>query len=208
MTRFDLYEEGVRRAGGEPVVVRERLDPELLDGILVPGGWDIHPRHYGEERQPVVKNIDQLRDELELDLTREALARGLPVFGICRGVQLLNMALGGTLHQDLGSRNSVHERSQAFGLDFEAHGVEVARGSALGELAGPGRLPVNSFHHQAVKEPAPGLRVTATSEDGVVEALESVDGRVVAVQWHPERMLGRPAADRFFERLVELSKTR
>ena len=167
-----------------------------LDGLLLPGGVDMDPQTYGEEKTPLVGALDPARDATELQLTRWAMADGLPVLGLCRGAQVINVAAGGTLYQDLAEELPgaiKHDyfpfRGQSFARDYLAHDVEVAGGTRLASLLGAGPVRVNSMHHQGVKELGQGLVSTAVSPDGLVEALEGErDSYLVAVQWHPEAL--------------------
>jgi putative glutamine amidotransferase len=199
-----LYAQAVRDAGGEPVLVAPGDPlPADVDGVLLSGGVDVHPRHYGQAVHPGVAHtlsVDGPRDLMELDLVRRVLARDLPLLGICRGAQVLNVAAGGTLWQDLslaGADPARHDRD-GHSADWEvAHPVTVERASRLGEILAAATLGVNSFHHQAVAAAAPGFRVVARADDGTVEALESTRHRfAVGVQWHPERMVVRHAVQR------------
>lgn len=150
---------------------------ERLDGLLLSGGEDLHPRFYGEVPHPKLGAVDSLRDEMEAVVYRAARSRGLPVLGICRGMQVINALEGGTLHQHIDGH------SQGLPVDGLAHGVAfVGHGRLASHHAG--RLRVNSHHHQAVKDVAPGFTVVACSDDGHVEAMEQAD--VLCVQWHPE----------------------
>ena len=155
-----------------------------LHGLLLSGGGDIEPTRLGQERHPNTGNIDVARDEMELRLTREALASGVPVLGICRGVQVLGVALGGTLIQDVPDRVA-----NAVGHSDARHMMMIACGSRLSGILGCGRLEVNSYPHQANDALGEGVRAAARSDDNMIEAIE-LDGRrfVVGVQWHPERM--------------------
>jgi putative glutamine amidotransferase len=163
-----------------------------LDGLLLSGGEDVDPAFYGEERLPECQAPDRERDAMELALARMALARDLPVLGICRGIQTLNVARGGTLYQDLGTQlpeTHPHAMSHLPRATL-THEIVVERGSHLAEILGVERLGVNSLHHQAVREPGTGLKVVALADDGVVEAMEATDRRfVVAVQYHPEELI-------------------
>lgn len=188
------YARAVAAAGGVPVLLPNlAVDLEALmqrlDGLLLAGGEDICPERYGEgERHPKVV-VTPARDDLEIPLARLAVERGLPVLGICRGIQLLNVALGGTLYQDLpDQRPSAVAHRQADARHLGTHAFVPEADSRLAALIGPEPLRVNTFHHQAVREVAPGLVVCARAEDGLIEALETADGRVVAVQYHPEDM--------------------
>ena len=164
-----------------------------LDGLVMHGGADVWPGSYGEQPLRPEWNGDRIRDEYEIALVQAFVAAGKPVFGICRGLQLINVAHGGTLYQDIGTQKPgalVHRDAVAYDLNF--HQVEILPGSRLGQLLQPGRHKINSVHHQGIKDVAPGFRVEAVSpEDGVVEAIRNEGGPwVAAVQWHPE--LHRP----------------
>ena len=197
------YLSALERAGAEVVpVFPGETPPEDCDALLLSGGGDIHPRHYGQEVAGA-DEIDEVRDELELAVTRRALERGIPVLGICRGFQVLNVARGGSLLQHLNGH-----RSQDGDPNIR-HQVCAAPGSKLAEAIGSRPLRVNSWHHQAVTPDllAPGLRATVVV-DGVVEALEAPDGAwVVAVQWHPERAHEVDApATRVFDAFVRAAR--
>lgn len=195
----ESYALAVAAAGGAPVLVPP-LDPiehgaaldrilASLDGILFPGGVDVHPRHFGEERHPTV-TVDEQLDALELWLARWAVEHELTTLGICRGQQLLNVALGGSLVQDLPSEGVRHPQSAPAQRDELAHAVEVEDGSRLAEILGARRFRANSFHHQAVRRLGRGLKPVAWSEDGVVEGVESTEHPwLLAVQFHPEDLV-------------------
>lgn len=189
------YVESVRRAGGEPHVLDVSVPPpmERLDGVLFTGGGDIDPARYHETRHPKTEPADNARDGFELELARDTLSKDLPVLGVCRGLQVMNVAGGGTLIQDIASQvtGPVAHRIQT-PLFAIAHEVWITKGSRLSTLMeeqlGEGEvLQVNSRHHQAVGQLAVGFNVTATAPDGVIEAIERPDARFcLAVQWHPE----------------------
>jgi putative glutamine amidotransferase len=209
------YVNAVRAAGGEALVVRAGDPlPQAYDGVLFSGGADVHPRYYGQTINESVQGtltIDDARDTLELDLARRALDADRPIFCICRGVQLINVAAGGTLWQDLslaGVDPEVHYQDGRRETWEVGHDVTVAPGTLLAEIVGAGALGVNTFHHQAVDAPAPGFRVVARAADGTIEAIESFDHRyVVGVQWHPERMVSHHAIQRrLFGRLIEAAR--
>lgn len=217
MTRLVVnrqYVDALREAGADVVLLPPGPLPPLLDrldGVLIPGGVDVDPRHYGEEPRPGLGDVDQELDAIELPLVRAAAGRGLPVFGICRGQQVVNVALGGTLYQDIvsdGVSSVTHDEPLEKGRDFLAHAIEVEPDSRLRQLLGATRLPVNSFHHQVVRRIAPGLRVTATSDDGLVEGLESADGRVLTVQCHPEELTAHAWARALFSGFVAIADKR
>ena len=199
--RTQHYYDSLRLAGGEPLVVRGPDLPEEAAGLLLAGGVDVEPRLYGERRGPETERPNKARDEHEVRLLRQAMERDLPVLALCRGHQLLNVALGGSLLQHIDGDG---HRADDEGLS-RWHTVSV-QGGRLGEVYPMGRnLRVNSRHHQGVTEErlAPSLTPLAYSPNGLVEAVESLGRRwVVGVQWHPERPEMRPAADPLFVALV------
>lgn len=212
------YAAAVAAAGGEPVWLEPRVvlaagDPEgllaTIDALLLAGGKDIDPRYYGESVLPGAGvEIDAERDAAEMLITRAALAAEMPILGICRGIQTLNVAAGGSLHQDLavlGLDPAVHMQDRGKPSWEPAHPVAAERDSRVSSLLNGPRSEVNSFHHQAVKTAAPGFVVTARAPDGVVETIEHPDRPfVLGVQWHPERMVDRHARQRkLFEGLIE-----
>jgi putative glutamine amidotransferase len=192
------YLESVSLAGGDPVLVdvlRDRADQVVSGaaGILLTGGGDVDPLLYGEAVDPTFSPAEPNRDAFEIELVVRAIERDIPLLAICRGAQVLNVALGGTLVQDIPTaipRALAHSRPEPTWR--VAHDVDLAPGSRLAMLLRPDELtrpscPVNSRHHQSVKRLADSLRVTATAADGVVEALERDASRFcVGVQWHPE----------------------
>jgi putative glutamine amidotransferase len=175
---------------------------DRLDGLLLAGGVDLDPASYGEAPHPRLGRTDPARDRVELSLARWAIAEGKPVLGLCRGHQVLNVALGGTLWQDIAAQVPEAIRHDYFptagyARDFLAHEVSVAAGSRLHESFGTGSVAVNSMHHQAVKDLAPALLASARSADGLVEALESGTAHfLVGVQWHPEVFEGQDVGTR------------
>ncbi len=179
------YENAVRAAGGDFVT---RYCPEVdlsFDGLLLTGGGDIEPWRYGQENRGSMPPKPE-RDRTELALAEAYLAAGKPILGVCRGHQVLNVALGGTLVQDLGDElNLFHRKIEA----DKVHPVHAREGSLLHTLYGP-LFPVNSAHHQAADTPGSGAIITARSESGVAEALELPGKPVLGVQFHPERMTG------------------
>jgi putative glutamine amidotransferase len=192
------YLQAIERAGAVPVVLPPCVsDMESLiarlDGVCLSGGPDLDPEAYGaRERHAELGPTEPSLDAFELALARAALERGMPLLGICRGSQALNVACGGTLHQHLPG----HRQSEAGSTT--THEVEVLAGTRLAGLIGPGAYAVNSFHHQAVDELGRGLVVAARAADGTVEAIEGAGGFAIGVQWHAETL----ADARLFEALV------
>ena len=192
------YVRAIEQAGGVPVLIPNLADNSMvsrylsaLDGLMLSGGVDVAPEYYGEAPHAQLGEIDALRDGTEMALARLALDANMPLFAICRGFQLLNVLLGGTLYQDIPSQrpSDIYHRQSDINLarpDF-CHSVAIKEGSRLAEIVGSCEMMTNSFHHQALKEVAPGLTVTAHAPDGIIEAFESPDYRyLVAVQFHPE----------------------
>ena len=193
------YRRAVIAAGAEPVdlVPGTKVLP-AVDGLLLPGGWDVDPSFYGEKRDEKVEETDPELDATELSMFRQARERELPVLGICRGQQVINVAMGGSLVQHLEG----HEVRE-FGRSHLAHTIDVDPSSELGQAAGDHKVRVNSLHHQAIKRLADGLQQSARGEDGTVEGVESDDGLIVAVQCHPEELTtDMPWARKLFERFV------
>ena len=208
------YSDAVVRAGGRPYLLTSRavLSPEAvlapLDGLLLTGGGDIDPARYGESPIDATSGVDPERDEAELGLLAAAREGGLPVLGICRGCQLLNVALGGTLVQDLpGADGRAHlvlgARQQL------SHVLTVQPDSALHALVGRPDVEVNSIHHQGIARPASALRPVAWAEDGLIEAVEGRHEPLLGVQWHPENLIdSAPVHLGIFRWLVEESGRR
>ena len=189
------YMDGITEAGGIPVMLPLTGEAEdisqILDGIhgiLLTGGHDVEPEMYGEKAVAECGKPCRERDTMESILLDQALIRDMPVLGICRGIQFLNAYLGGTLYQDLPSQHpSDTEHHQKPPYDMPVHRVDILSDSGLFHLLNKDNIAVNSYHHQAIKEKAEGLRAMAVSEDGIIEAVEMPDKRFVwAVQWHPE----------------------
>jgi putative glutamine amidotransferase len=195
------YIEGLRKAGADPIVLLPENEKDLslrlkeLKGVLIPGGYDIHPKYYNEEVDGS-SGMDDSIDRMDLDLVRIAMKQGIPVFGICRGLQVINVALGGSLIQDVPTK-------LPDSLDHMAgkHKIALNPSCKLASLFDPVIL-VNTHHHQAVKRIAPTLHLAAIADDGIVEALEG-EG-ILAVQWHPERMLDEEKQLGLFKYFVEL----
>lgn len=211
------YVRGVQAAGGIPLVIPPNLEEralrgmfERLDGLLLSGGGDIDPALFGEPRHPATANISVERDRSELALARWALAENKPVLGICRGIQVLNVAAGGTLVQHIPD-----EAPGAISHSFEltvprahvAHTVRIQPGACLSRLLGATEAPTNSWHHQSCRAPGQGIVYTAWASDGVVEGAEAPGHRfAVAVQWHPEDLFDSlPMMLSLFRGLVDAS---
>lgn len=199
----EAYVESIERAGGMPVIlppakeVNSERTVSMMDGVMLTGGIDIDPRIYGEQPMPKTGAVDPRRDYQEIQLAKKALEKRKPLLAICRGIQVLNVAAGGTLYQDVYTQvsNPIKHAWYVSGNyesppDYPAHTVKVKRDSRLFKMLGKEVLEVNSFHHQAVKKTGEGFRATAWAEDGVVEAIE-YQGKefIIGVQWHPERMI-------------------
>ncbi|MEZ5247350.1 MAG: gamma-glutamyl-gamma-aminobutyrate hydrolase family protein [Acidimicrobiales bacterium] len=203
------YTDAVRRAGGLPIVAAhvegEEID-ELLDAVdalLLTGGQDVDPELYGQAKTSSWR-VARVADDFDVALARAAIARGLPVLGVCRGAQVLNVALGGDLRQEIQQQGGgPHPTYREMGPDPRSHrhDVVVRSGTRLAALYAEGPLVVNSLHHQAIGALAPGLVVSAVAPDGVVEAIEGESIDVLAVQWHPE-MLRNEGGDVLFTDLV------
>jgi len=204
------YVQALEAAGCVPVVIpliqdeqRLRALYERLDGLVFPGGADVAPVHYGEQPIDNLNQVDGPRDRTELILARWAASDDRPVLGICRGQQLLNVALGGTLYQDLlhqGITTVHHADDDGRARSAHIHPVRLDPGSKLAQLIDETTVEVNSLHHQAVKDVARTLKVTGRAPDGVIEAMESADHRfLVTVQWHPEEMSDLPWVQRLFK---------
>ncbi|MFT4035153.1 MAG: gamma-glutamyl-gamma-aminobutyrate hydrolase family protein [Patulibacter sp.] len=205
------YPVAVAAGGGLPVVLPPHLDDAArlvarLDGLLLSGGHDLDPALYAQPPHPELGPIDPANDRWELALLRAALDRGIPVLGICRGMQLINVAYGGTLYQDLpsqlGTAPELH-RQQLRGSQT-THDVIVEQQTGLARLTGAGRQPVNSFHHQAVEQLGDGLHITARDPAGLVEGIEDrARPFLIGVQWHAESLYAIPQQLALFEGLIE-----
>jgi len=205
--------QAVADAGGLPVLIPISVDDEALrgiyerlDAVLLPGGGDMRPDIYGAEMNPLTDNIDDARDHVEVNLTRWAVSDDLPVLGICRGHQVVNVALGGTLIQDVPSEIGAGiSHNVTVPRNSRPHEITIDPGSRLANILGTTHIAVNSLHHQSVGVAAPDTCVTAYSPDGVVEALEMPQKKfVLSIQWHPEDLYrDDPAMKRLFKAFVE-----
>lgn len=192
------YYRAISQFGGLPILLpgNNIVDVEdilkLADGVLITGGADIDPSFYGESPHIELGNINPYRDEFEIVLAQLAVDRGIPILGICRGAQVMNVAMGGTLYQDINSqfeRNTIAHRQKAPSW-HEFHDIIIEEDSLLFNIVGERSIRVNSFHHQAAREIGPGLEIIARAPDGIVEAIAKPDHPfALGLQWHPEKML-------------------
>jgi microsomal dipeptidase-like Zn-dependent dipeptidase/gamma-glutamyl-gamma-aminobutyrate hydrolase PuuD len=210
----DAYVDAVVKAGGTPVLIplttNETALEEIvarIDGLILSGGGDIYAPLFGEDLHPSVESYDLERDRYEMALVKSATGRQMPVLGICRGTQLINVAFGGNLIQNIPSQvpESTINHNQTEAREIAVHSVRIAPESRLHSIAGSQQIKVNSFHHQSIKDVAHGFEAVAWAEDGVIEAIESTEEKVIlGVQWHPENMAvaGNPVMTDTFRYLV------
>ncbi len=216
-----VYIDAIVRAGGNPLII-VRPDEETLhellqfvDGIFLAGGHDVDPKEYGEERKAYTYDVDQDRDRVELALAHYAKDKHIPLFGVCRGMQVMNIALGGTLYQDVfmelpgAITHDLHCDSGSGKLlprNLLAHEVVLTKDSHLETIMGMEKLEVNSLHHQGIKRLGTGLSAAGTAPDGLIEAIEATDHPFfVGVQWHPEE-LNNDISTKLFSAFIEASK--
>ena len=209
----DAYTKAIQRNGGTTVILPPLFDIDqdqllgLVDGILFTGGPDVDPMLYGEEPIPGQGGIDPLRDEFEISMAKKALVGDKPVLGICRGLQVLNVAGGGTLYQDIKSQvKDAQKHRQDAQAYYGTHHVELLEDSMAHEIFGSEKIISNTFHHQSCKNPAPGFKPTGWAYDGVIEVLE-IESHVwkMCVQWHPEHM-DDPVMNKLFKAFVDACK--
>ena len=212
------YLDAVVRAGAAPLLIPHltsegllRAVYRVLDGLLLPGGGDVDPARFGEARHDKCGVACHERDETELNLARWAVDDGKPLLAICRGIQVLNVALGGSLYQDIEAQApgaNKHDWHPDHPRDYLAHTVAVRPQTLLAHVVSVATLPVNSMHHQAIKEVAPRLIVTARAPDQIIEAVEAMGHPfALGVQWHPEELAtGDVRAQRLFDAFVEASQ--
>lgn len=217
-TSFAPNAWAIERAGGLPVLIPAGLDNaslraiyERMDGIFVPGGGDVNPDRYGASCNPLTYGVVDARDTLEINLVQWAAADDVPLLGVCRGNQVLNVALGGTLTQDIPSlvETTINHWNRPEGVIYptEGHRVTIDPGSRLATIIGQTDVEVNTLHHQCIEQVAPGLCVTAYAPDGVVEALEMPEKRfLLSVQWHPEIMFDDPKMQNIFSAFVDSAR--
>jgi len=213
----ETYINSIIRAGGIPIILPCVQDEQLIDvlldtvdGLLLSGGVDIHPKHFGEEIHPACGEIDELRDNCELFLVKRAIERNMPVFGICRGFQVICVALGATLFQDIESQLGIprenHRQSEPY--DDPVHTVRFKEGGLFERITQTPLMPTNSMHHQAVKDAGDRIRIEGITMDGIVEAI-SMNGNdaVFGVEFHPEHLDHySDFAARLFEYFVEKAR--
>jgi len=209
----NTYVQAVIRAGGLPMIVPVGLEEDveqliaILDGLILSGGNDINPMLFNEEPHEYLGEVSPSRDSIELELARRMLKTGKPILGICRGMQVLNVAVGGSVYQDLHKQNDgpILQHMQKAPNTHSSHYVQVEKGSLLESIAGSERIQVNSYHHQSVKDVPAAFKVTGVASDGIVEAFESNDEKfVLGVQWHPEALstAGDVVSLRIFEKFI------
>ena len=207
------YSKAVEFYGGAPVLIPTVADAStsdfllsivsVIDGLLIPGSRDMHPKFYGESPHPAIKPMSPERTETEFSVLRLALERDLPVLGICGGMQFINVFYGGSIHQDIKALLPdalCHEGG-------EVHGVTVLADTLFGGFVEEKEYDIKSYHHQAINKVGEGLRVSALAPDGVVEGFESADGRIMGVQWHPELERTRLSELIFTRFLTEAAQT-
>ena len=211
------YTQAIAKAGGAPVIIPELSDPEALrsildglDGLVISGGADVNPLWYGESPRQALGGVEPARDLYELRLIKLATDRRMPVLGICRGLQLLNVAFGGSLYQDIPSQYPDHiGHNQDMPGAYGSHKAYIQAGTKLAEILGEDSVAVNSFHHQSIKALAPIFKVAALAPDRVVEAIDAYPERpIFGVQWHPEGLVqgGDTTMLRIFRFQVERAK--
>ena len=214
---MESYVQALSRAGACPVLIPLGL-PETalqalcsrLDGILFTGGGDVEPQRYGSRPHPLVSEPDPDRDRVEIQLLQDAVKAGLPFLGICRGLQVINVALGGSLYEDVLDQHPQAIRHQYYEdhpRNYLAHPIRIEAGSRLAQIMDSGAAQVNSLHHQGIRRLAPGLRASAFAPDNIIEGLELPEhGFGLAVQWHPEWLQEHAAQRALFKAFVQAAE--
>lgn len=211
-----LYLEAIERAGGRPVVLHPiGLEPgagshwlDSFGALVLTGGGDIDPSFYGQAPGPNIYGVDAIRDAFEIELARAAFEKGIPLLAICRGLQVVNVALGGTLDQHIIGRPGLEPHGVPGGGSPVLHLVNVDPASTLSRAMGVGRAVSSCHHHQAIADVGQELRPVAWTDDGIIEAVESPNRPLIAVQWHPEdTAAGDPAQQGLFDALVKATET-
>ncbi len=213
----DDYYEAIIQCGAVPVLIPvtevkgvwvEYLD--ICDGIVLSGGPDVDAAFFGQSNMPYAKEISPVRDSMELFLAKQALAVNKPMLGICRGIQIINIAAGGSIFQDIYAENKsdvkLIQHSQQAPRWFQIHDIDIVPETCLYKTFGREKLKVNSFHHQAVNELAPGFTINACSQDGIIESISNENKKfVLGVQWHPENLWRKDKTHlKLFERLISV----
>lgn len=216
ITLARAYAEALYEAGGLPLLTDYcnlgEVDAlvERADGVFLPGGGDIDPQLFGEAPVQGLGIVSPMRDLFELALVKSAMKRSLPIFGICRGAQILNIALGGTVYQDINTQWAapIFKHQQSMPRQYASHTINIEKDSLLYGLVGKASIGVNSFHHQAVSRLGNGVQIAATSADGVIEAIEYPGVQFcLGVQWHPELMTQAASEQRrIFEAFIDSCK--
>lgn len=212
-----VYVQAIKQAGGVPVVIPSDLDEgdwmalfERMDGLLLSGGGDIALDRYNGLSHPRIDSVDEARDELEFGLLRSSIDQGKPFFGICRGAQVVNVGLGGTLYthiEDQHPNSLKHDYFPNYPRNRLSHPVRVEESSQLAEIVGEPVLQVNSLHHQGIKDLAPTLNAVAYAPDGLIEAVELSDHPFgMAVQWHPEWLTDQQSTRNLFKAFVNSTR--
>ena len=211
---YTTYIESLRAAGAVPVVLPPQPEnaAELvnnLDGLVLAGGFDCDPALYGEERHPTVEPMDRRRQDNDLALAKAARESGIPTLGICLGLQMMNVAAGGSLVQDIDSATATDIQHASDPSNRARHDVVVEKGTVLSSILNQDEMNVNSSHHQAIRNVGQGFRVTAYAPDGIVEGLEDPKHPFyIGVQWHPEDMSGEASASKLFGAFLEAARER
>lgn len=210
----EKYTQAVANAGGIPVIIPLHLAEDALgelatrlDGVLFPGGGDVHPHRYGSVMHPLVDSVSEARDRIEIALVQQVVQLKKPFLGICRGIQVINVALGGTLYEDILDQMpgaQPHAYSSEWPRNHLAHSVQVWENSRLARILGETNVRVNSLHHQGIRQLASSLRPTAWAPDRLIEAIELPDHPFgIAVQWHPEWLQEHAPMRHLFRAFVE-----
>jgi putative glutamine amidotransferase len=213
----DDYYEAIIQCGAVPILIpvtdeKSMWDEylKICDGIILSGGPDIDATYFGKCNMPYANEISPIRDSMEIFIAQQAIAMNMPILGICRGIQVMNIAAGGSIFQDIYAENNtdknIMKHSQQAPRWFQIHNISIQKDTCLQTVFGSDTLKVNSFHHQAVSEVAPGFIINATAEDGIIEAISQENKRfVLGVQWHPENLWRKDKTHlKLFERLVSV----
>ena len=217
MSITDAYVAAILEAGGIPVMIPLGISEEQvaditnrLDGVLFTGGGDVHPFKYGGQEHPLVNSVDEDRDRVEIELFQEIVQDQLPFLGICRGLQVINVACGGSLYEDIVDQRPGsfrHSYYPDWPRDYLAHNVKISEESRLAQIVGQTELQVNSLHHQGINLAASGLKVTAHAPDGVIEAVEMPAYPFgLAVQWHPEWLRDQEQMRAIFRAFIDAAR--